>query len=359
MRRLRATATRLHDAQARFRALVEHLPGIAVYRADFGATGAWHYISPQVEDILQYTPAEWTTTDGLWLDCLHPDDRATAMAGEEESLRTGLPLHSEYRMRARDGSTVWVRDEAVVLEEGGRRFMQGFMQDVTELKRAEETLRDHKDLLEREVAERTLALEHSRLEILQRLATAAEWRDDETYEHTERVGRTAGRIAERLGLKPDEVGLVRRAAPLHDVGKLGVSDTILLKPGPLDDEERAMMQRHAEIGADILARSHYDVLQCAEEIARTHHERWDGAGYPAGLSGADIPLAGRITAVADVFDALTHTRPYKEAWPLGRAVEEIRSLSGAHFDPEVVEAFLGLDHQELLARIDGEELVTA
>jgi putative nucleotidyltransferase with HDIG domain len=192
--------------------------------------------------------------------------------------------------------------------------------------------------------ERLRELEQSRLETLERLALAAEYRDDDTLQHTERVGATAALIAERLGLPDETVDLLRLAAPLHDVGKLGISDTILRKPGPLTDAERETMKEHSATGAAILGGSHYSVLQLAELIARSHHERWDGNGYPDRLAGDAIPLAARIVAVADVFDALTHERPYKHAWPAADALSEIRRQAGAQFDPGVVAAFLSLDH---------------
>jgi putative nucleotidyltransferase with HDIG domain len=186
-------------------------------------------------------------------------------------------------------------------------------------------------------------LRSSRLEILQRLALVAEYRDDNTYQHTERVARTAYLVARELGLSPEQAATVRQAAPLHDVGKLAVPDSILLKPGALTARERAQVQRHTAAGAAILAGSQYVVLRLGEEIASTHHERWDGNGYPNRLSGEKIPLSGRIVALADVFDALTHARSYKPAWHIEDAVEEIVALRERQFDPDVVEAFTVLN----------------
>jgi putative two-component system response regulator len=201
--------------------------------------------------------------------------------------------------------------------------------------------------LEDLVAARTAELEASRLEILDRLAVAAEYRDDETHEHARRIGRTAELLACELGLGERTRTDIRRAAPLHDIGKIGIPDSILLKPGKLTNAEFDEMKRHASIGADMLSGSRAPILNMAEQIARTHHERWDGSGYPAGLRGEAIPIVGRIVAVADVFDALTHRRPYKEAWEVDRALEEIRSNSGRQFDPRVVAAFDQLDHAAL------------
>lgn len=202
--------------------------------------------------------------------------------------------------------------------------------------------------LEARVRRRTAELEGARLEMLQRLALAAEFRDDWTGEHTQRVGRTARLIAAALGLEGDEVERIGLAAPLHDVGKIAISDTILLKPGALTPHERRVMERHTTVGGRMLRGSGSELLQTAERIALTHHERWDGEGYPHRLSGEQIPLPGRIVAVADVFDALTHQRPYKEPWPVERAVEEIAAQRGRRFAPAVVDAFAGLDHAALL-----------
>ena len=203
-------------------------------------------------------------------------------------------------------------------------------------------------VLEQLVYDRTRDLDEARVEALSRLALAAEYRDDTTGEHTQRVGRTSAAIARVLGLREEQVSLIRHAAPLHDVGKIGLRDSILLKRGRLTDGERDEMKTHVSIGRSILSASNSPLLKMAEEIAWTHHERWDGKGYMSGLTGDEIPLSGRIVAVADVFDALTHTRPYKEAWPVQDAVAQIVAESGTHFDPLVVDAFRSLDKTELL-----------
>jgi putative two-component system response regulator len=194
-------------------------------------------------------------------------------------------------------------------------------------------------------------LQQTRLESVIRLARLAEYRDDATYEHPQRVGRTAALLAEKLGLAPDVVQSIRHAAPLHDVGKVGVPDRILLKPGRLTSAEFDLMKSHTLIGADILSGSSWPVLQMAEEIAVSHHERWDGTGYPDGRTEESIPMCGRIVIVADNFDALTHSRPYAGAWDPDKAAAEIRRQSGQHFDPDVVDAFGSLDLQFLLSPI--------
>jgi putative two-component system response regulator len=297
--------------------------------------------------LLGFTPEEWVADSSLWIERVYRDDRENVLAEEERSRLTCEPFSSEYRMTARDGSVVWVRDEAVVLNEAHAPIFQGVMYEITDQKRAAEAIKNQSEILERTVRERTRDLEASRIETLQRLALAAEYRDDETQKHTERVGRTAARLAEQIGLSRERVARIRRAAPLHDIGKIGVSDSILLKKGKLNRREWGLMQQHTTIGAKILEGSRSETLKLGEEIALTHHEHWDGNGYPRALAGADIPLDGRLVAIADVFDALTHTRPYKEAWPLADAVAEILRLDGTHFDPELVAAFASLDHQAL------------
>lgn len=227
--------------------------------------------------------------------------------------------------------------------------------NLLQVKRLQDRLREHNARLEYEVAERTRDLDQARLEMLHRLALAGEYRDDQTQEHAWRIGRISGLLAIGLDIPDDEVELVARAAPLHDLGKIGISDTILLKPGPLTEEEFAVVKTHTTIGAEIFAGSRSPVLRLAERISLTHHERWDGRGYTAGLSGNDIPLVGRIVSVADVFDALTHERPYKEAWPVEQAVAEIAGQAGRQFDPEIVEVFATLDHPTLLRSISGWE----
>jgi putative two-component system response regulator len=199
------------------------------------------------------------------------------------------------------------------------------------------------DDLDDAVRARTVELEEARVESLTILAAVSEYHDDDTHQHTQRVGVTAARLAQGLGLTKSSVAEIRRAAPLHDLGKVAIPQQILLKPGPLTDEERAVMMRHVHFGAKMLDTARSPILRLAAEIAVSHHERWDGNGYLAGLSGEDIPLSGRITSVADVFDALTHERPYKKAWERERALEEIGSQAGRQFDPAVVEALLELD----------------
>ncbi|KUJ72781.1 HD domain-containing phosphohydrolase [Thiomicrospira sp. WB1] len=203
-------------------------------------------------------------------------------------------------------------------------------------------LQQENQTLEAKVRERTEALETAQLEMIYRLGRAAEYRDNETGNHVRRVSLFAQAIAEQLGMDQAYCDLIRIASPMHDVGKIGVSDTILLKPGKLNDDEYARMQSHVEIGGEILSNGQSELLKMAREIALTHHEKYDGKGYPHGLKGEDIPLSGRIVAIADVYDALTSARPYKEAWPSDKAVALIEREKGAHFDPQLVDAFLAV-----------------
>jgi putative two-component system response regulator len=229
------------------------------------------------------------------------------------------------------------------------------VKNLLQVRALQNQLHERNMALEDAVANRTSELEQARLEILARLALAAEYRDDATQQHAWRIGCSSALIASRLRLPDETVELIERAAPLHDVGKIGVPDAVLLKAGALTASERRRIQEHTTIGAEILSGSETPVLRLAEEIALTHHERWNGDGYPRNLQREEIPLAGQIVAVADVFDALTHDRPYKPAWPVNQAVDEICQQAGEHFDPRVVGAFSTLKHASLVnARLDNE-----
>lgn len=201
---------------------------------------------------------------------------------------------------------------------------------------------EQRDQLEARVRERTSELADARTEILHRLARAAEYRDDVTGRHAERVGLMASLIASELGAGARTVELIRRTAPLHDVGKIAVPDSILRKPGRLTRSEFEIMKTHTVVGQQILGGSSHALLAMASRIAVGHHERWDGGGYPYGLSGEDIPLEARVVTVADVFDSLSHARPYKEASTAAEAVAVIRSGRGTHFAPDAVDAFLAI-----------------
>lgn len=223
------------------------------------------------------------------------------------------------------------------------------IENLLEMRYMHRELARQNELLEMRVEARTRELESAKLEILQRLAMAAEFRDDETGQHTQRVGRLSALMAEVLRLPDPQVELIGAAAPLHDVGKIGVPDHILLKPGRLTPEEWEIMKSHTVTGARLLSQSVSPVLHLGEKIALTHHERWDGSGY-RGLSGTDIPLSGRIVAVADAFDAMTHDRAYKAAISAEEATEEIVKGTDTQFCPLAVSAFL--DCRDYARRID-------
>ncbi len=216
------------------------------------------------------------------------------------------------------------------------------VKNLLETRRLYKKLQTQNVELEARVRERTRDLEHSQIEILERLARAAELRDDDTGQHTQRVGRMAAQLAAALKMDAAGVELIQRAALLHDVGKIGISDLILLKPGKLTPEEFEIIKTHTTIGATLLAEGHSPFVHMAQSIALTHHERWDGSGYPGKLAGDAIPLEGRILSVVDVFDALTNERPYKKAWPREEALAEIEKQAGRQFDPQVVAAFLAM-----------------
>ena len=256
----------------------------------------------------------------------HPDDRR-AGAAAVDALVSGArgPRRFESRYLHRDGNVIEAIVGVSAIRDGGQEVAQLFTQieDVTDARR---TSRE---------------LEHAQFEMLARLAGAAELHDDNTGRHTHRVGELAVGIAARLGLTGEEVELIRLAAALHDVGKIAVPDAVLAKRGKLTVEEFDLMKTHTTVGAAMLADSAFELVTMAEEIALTHHEKWDGGGYPAGLAGEAIPITGRIVAVADVFDALTHVRPYKPAWSADDAISEMQRQSARHFDPQVLDAFLG------------------
>jgi len=186
------------------------------------------------------------------------------------------------------------------------------------------------------VKETTRHLEKTRMEIIQSLGRAAEFKDNETGMHVVRMSWYAYHLAKQMTGDEAWAELLRSAAPMHDIGKIGIPDDVLLKPGKLDAAEWATMQKHVEYGVEILGKHETELLALAVEVAQYHHEKWDGSGYPKGISGKDIPLSARIAAIADVFDALTSERPYKKAWSVTDAVQLIESESGKHFDPEVV-----------------------
>ncbi len=306
----------LRVSEERTRRIVETAQDAIVSTDSAGRIATWN---PSAQRMFGWTPEEAIGRDAattLLPGGLGARPTNDVSVGEHRALETSV--------RHRDGGEVPVEVSVTMVRESGGWVFKAFLRDITERRHAQGRLED------------------AQHEVLHRLALAAEYRDDETGEHTKRVGELSARLAARMGLPEPEVDLLRLAAPLHDVGKVGIPDAILLKPGHLTAAEFEVIKGHAAIGAEMLAGRDFPLLEMAERIALTHHERWDGSGYPAGLAGDDIPLVGRIVALADVFDALTHDRPYKSAWPLKDAITEVRAQRARQFDPALVDAFLEL-----------------
>ena len=201
-------------------------------------------------------------------------------------------------------------------------------------------MKNQNKILDGMVKERTKELNDTRLEVIRRLGRAAEYRDDMTGFHIIRMSRYSQLLALAAGMDEDEAERLLNASPMHDIGKIGIPDNVLLKPGKLDADEWKIMKTHVNIGVEILSGSDSELMYMAAEVAQNHHEKWDGSGYPCALAGEDIPLTGRVVAVADVFDALTTERPYKDAWPVEKAVEFLKDQRGKHFEPRLVELFV-------------------
>ncbi len=316
-----------------------------------GVEGRLTRVNPAWQRTLGHAPE--TLYAKQFLEFIHPEDRESTVAEMRGLAKGRETVGFRSRFLAADGGYRWLEWSAATPAADG--VVHAVARDVTAQHEAEHQLASSARSLEVMIAERTRELDEARAETLRQLAIAAEYRDDETYQHTERVGHVAARLALGLGLPAGQVTLLRQAAPLHDVGKLAIPDLILLKPGRLTEQEFEVMKTHAELGARLLSSGSSPVLQMAATIAATHHERWDGAGYPKGLAREAIPLVGRIVAVADVFDALTHDRPYKTAWPVERAIAEIGRGAGSQFDPRVVGAFIALREELLSLREDFAE----
>lgn len=312
----------------------------AILSADTeGVITSWN---PAASQLYGYSPDEIV---GLPLSTLTPPGTTEdptrlpgpVLAGERVTGYETPRLH-------KDGAVLEVELAVTPITEAGRVVGAcAVSRDISESMRAKETL-------EAMVQNRTVELACAREETLRCLARAGEYRDDDTALHTERVGMNAVLVAEQLGLAESFVTLLRQAASLHDVGKIGIPDDILLKPGKLTPEEFEVMKQHTVMGSALLSGSASEILQLAEQVTLTHHERWDGTGYPAGLAGEEIPIAGRIVAVVDSFDAMTNARPYKLASAPDEALAEISRCSVKQFDPAVVAAFIQVDHEQRAER---------
>jgi len=227
-----------------------------------------------------------------------------------------------------------------------------------ELQVSEQQLIKYADDLNKTILELKTAnqeLQEAYLDTIHRLVLAAEYKDEDTGDHIIRMGRYSALIAEKLDLPSKEVQNILYVSPMHDVGKIGIPDSILIKPGKLTKEEFEIMKAHSIIGANLLAYSKSEIIQVAEQIALSHHEKWNGKGYPQGLAGEEIPLVGRIVGLADVFDALTSKRPYKDPFPVEKAIDIIKKERGEHFDPHIVDVFLE-NIDEILKIKEGEGL---
>lgn len=213
------------------------------------------------------------------------------------------------------------------------------IRNMLEVRLLQKELKKQNEVLEKKVCERTKELNETRLEIIRRLTMAAEYRDNETGQHIIRMSKMCALLGKTIGMNESQYDLLLNASPMHDIGKIGIPDRVLLKPGKLDPEEWEIMKTHTIIGAELLSGHSSELMEMARIIALTHHEKWNGTGYPEGLKGEEIPLVGRICAVCDVFDALTSDRPYKKAWSIEDSLSEIYKNSGKDFDPKLVEAF--------------------
>jgi PAS domain S-box-containing protein/putative nucleotidyltransferase with HDIG domain len=288
-----------------------------------GRDGSIERVNLAVCTMFGHTPEHFTGAN--LLDFTHPegrDDSAPALS----ALMSGAlrAQHFETRYLHAGGRAIEAHVAVTAIRDDADEVAQLFAQieDVTEVRR------------------NARELQQAQLEMLARLAAAAEPHEDDTGQHTLRVAELSVAIARTLGLPEAELELLRIAAPLHDVGNIAIPDAVLHKRGRLTEAEFEQVKTHTTTGARMLAGSAFELLALAEQTALTHHEHWDGSGYPAGLAGVAIPITGRIVAVADVFDSLTHTRPYNAAWSTADALAEMTSQSGRHFDPLVVDAFL-------------------
>ena len=260
----------------------------------------------------------------------------TTLSGKEERLRAVEAGANDFIAKPVDKTELKVRTESLLRTKEAQDALKRHQAEL------EETVARRTESLRRtlqEMAEAQRQTQQAQLETIERLALAAEFKDEDTALHIKRMSHYCHLLARRLKLSPQECEILLHASPMHDVGKIGIPDAVLLKPGKLDAAEWQIMRTHTEIGARILGGSTSELLQAGETVARSHHEKWDGSGYPSGLSGEAIPLWGRIAAVADVFDALTSRRPYKEPFPTEKALQIMREGRTTHFDPGVLDVF--------------------
>ncbi|MFA7382625.1 MAG: HD domain-containing phosphohydrolase [Desulfurivibrionaceae bacterium] len=340
------------------------IPYIAAWLPDGGHI--WYeYAGARLQELLGFhtTGLAGALRDNILTRCLYriqrnppAIDKIIRDKAQIERLREAMRRMAErgggvdavYKFEV-NGNPLWLKDLARIEIHGQDRIVlsYGTMIDVTKEMQLEETLVEvkgelefHKENLESLVEERTRELKKAQLDVLARLTQAAAFRDGDTGAHLKRLSLYCTVLGPSCGLSRNANDVLFHAVPMHDVGKLGIADSILQKQGPLSTDEFEIIKTHCQLGSDLLSEGKSNLLQVAQAIALTHHERWDGSGYPQGLVSRQIPLASRITSVCDVFDALTSERPYKKAWNFEDAVDEIRRLREKHFDPTVVDAFV-------------------
>jgi PAS domain S-box-containing protein/putative nucleotidyltransferase with HDIG domain len=320
----------LRISEAKYRLLVEQIPA-TTYTAVMDQQSTTNYVSPHIESLLGYTQSEWVYDKELWLKCICDEDRARIEEALAATRVTGKPLACEYRLTAKSGATVWVRDEAVVVRDDGKGppYLHGIMIDITERKNFVQSL------------ERlNLSLRKSVDGTIRAMSFTVQSKDPYTAGHEDRVSKIACAIAEGMGLQPERVEGIRVAGLIHDIGKIAVPAEILSKPGKISANEFALIKDHSQTGFDILKS-----IEFPWPIAQTvlqHHERMDGSGYPGNLKGVEIILEARIIAVADVVEAMSCHRPYRPALGIPAALEEIRAKKDTAYDPSVVDACLSL-----------------
>lgn len=323
-----------------FQALIENSQDLTTV---VSADGRILYDSPAVERMLGYKQGELVGRNAF--EFVHGDDMARALALlVKTAVQPGASASLTFRFLHREGRWCWLASSGRVLPTAEPRLVIT-SREVTAPAPGAERAPPHVDAGARSPDEVSLLLEVTQLEMLDRLALAAEVRDDDTGQHTRRVGELSAQLAQRVGLDPARVNQIRRAAPLHDVGKIGIPDAVLLKPGPLGSDELEIMRTHTVLGAKLLSGGRSELVRTAESIALHHHERWDGAGYPAGIERESIPLAARIVTIVDFYDALTHARPYRPAWAKKQVLKAVLEESGTKFDPHVTDEFLLLVSQ--------------
>ncbi len=342
----------LRRSEARLARTAANAPGMT-YQFVLHPDGTFEFpfVSDGCYDIWGLSPADFAADAEAVVRMIHPDDISCFQISVAESARTGLPWDWEGRIIVRQDAVSWVKGASrPERQPSGDVVWDGLLMDITHLKTIQQALQRSHEELENRVADRTREVIALNAELtgaydatIEGWSRALDLRDKETEGHSRRVTEMTLRLARALGLPEEALVQARRGALLHDIGKMGVPDAILLKPGPLTDDEWEIMRRHPTLAYEML--SPIAFLRPALGIPYCHHEKWDGSGYPNGLVGEAIPLAARLFAVVDVWDALLSDRPYRPGWPVDRVRTHIQAGAGSHFDPQVVAAFLTLTEE--------------